>query len=901
MDIPFSLAEPKALLLLLTIPPVVYLGILSARARPRDRARINASIVIRSLILLLLVLALAGLQWISHGGPLNVVFLVDESASVSQTTRDAAYSYVRSAIASMGPDDRAGVVLFGEKAIVDRAISADSGWQPFGKHPTGIATNIADAIQAGSALFPEGGSRRLVLLSDGLQTTGQAEDVAARAHQTGVQLSVVPLGAQSQNEVAVEKVSSPNSVPKGQQFEARALLKSTSDRTATVTMYDGDTQVGRQDVQLRAGSTVVSFNLQARQEGFRVLKATVISADDKYTENNTASSFTIVKTPPAVLIVAGTPDDSAPLKAALKADGITVDVVEPDGMPSTLDELLKYDVVVIANASIDSIGAARETLLQGYVRDMGHGLVMLGGELSYGAGGYLRSTLEDVLPVTMDVRTSEQRASIAMTFLVDKSGSMGRCHCGTAQQFDPSMRTEFGPSKVEIAKQAIARSTALLNSSDQVGVVGFDATAHELVPLQPLKNLGTSGIEADLASVEAAGSPTNLYGGMQAAIDQLKGADAKLKHIILISDGWTQQADFSGLLSALSASNITLTTVGAGEGSGEVLKTLAEKGGGRYYAAKDLYSLPDVLLRETVRLAGQYYIEKSFHAIAAGDSPILKGLPASSLPPLLGYNAATIKPEAQEVLKSPDGDPILAQWQYGLGRSVAWTPDMKGRWATDWVAWPQFSQFAGQLVSWTTPQSGSSGLEAEYNLSPATGTAQDVSVKVSSLDSQGNARNGLRTTLLITGTTGVSATLQLDQSAPGAYSGVAKGLPQGVYEVEIEQRNADTGAIVARDKSGVVVPYPSEYSIIDNREQVASAFLNEMAQLGGGKVLSLSEPSAAFVHDISSQPMRVPLWPWLLLAAILLFPLDVATRRLTVNWGDLLRKGRPPGERRQGA
>jgi hypothetical protein len=460
------------------------------------------------------------------------------------------------------------------------------------------------------------------------------------------------------------------------------------------------------------------------------------------------------------------------------------------------------------------------------------------------------------------------------------------------------MRTEFGPSKVEIAKLAIERAAALLNSSDQVGVVGFDATSHELEPLRPMKDIGASGLEQDLKPVDAEGSPTSLYAGLQGAIDQLKGSDAKLKHIILISDGWTQQADFKNLMVELSDNNMTLTTVGAGEGPGAVLKKLAEQGGGRYYTATNIYSLPDVLLKETVRLAGQYYIEKPFTPVVARASPILKGLPGA-LPQLLGYNAATLKPEADAILRSAEGDPILADWQYGLGRSVAWTPDMKGRWALKWVAWPQFSQFVGQMISWTVPQSGASGVEAEYGLSPSGNAAtQDVSIRLSSTDTAGHARDGLKTKVTVTDTTKGAMSVQIAQISPGVYTGLVKALPSGVYEVLIEQRSRDTDDLVARDTSGFIVPYPSEYSIVDEATKVSGATLSDVAQLGGGKILALSQPDASTVHDIPSQPLRIFLAPWLLLAAIVLFPLDVATRRLSISWGDLKRrrrKARPGG------
>src|SRR5204863_9891155 len=116
-------------------------------------------------------------------------------------------------------------------------------------------------------------------------------------------------------------------------------------------------------------------------------------------------------------------------------------------------------------------------------------------------------------------------------------------------------------------------------------------------------------------------------------------------------------------------------------------------------------------------------------------SPILKGLDADSLPSLLGYNGSTLKPTAEQIIKSPAGDPILAQWQYGLGRSVAWTPDVKGRWATDWVKWPRFSQFAGQMVGWAMPQTNSPGLDTAFTLAGGSSSGQDVGVRIESSDS----------------------------------------------------------------------------------------------------------------------------------------------------------------------
>ncbi|MDQ3930343.1 MAG: VWA domain-containing protein, partial [Chloroflexota bacterium] len=301
MELPFSISEPRALILLLAVPPVVWLGVLTARARPRDRARIAAGTIIRSVVLTLLTLALAGTQIIVSGGPLNVVFLVDRSASVSEASRQASYDYVRRAVGSMGPGDQAAVVLFGENAVLDRALSADAEWNALGKEPSGLATDIAGAIQVGTALFPEGGARRLVLLSDGVETVGEARSIMAGQGPAGTQLSVVPLGDVASNEVAVDRVVSPNSVPAGQQIPVRVLVRSNSDRSASVTLFDGETPVATQDALLKAGDNVLSFTTEARARGFHVLKARVASVDDRFGENNEAESFTIVKRPPTVL------------------------------------------------------------------------------------------------------------------------------------------------------------------------------------------------------------------------------------------------------------------------------------------------------------------------------------------------------------------------------------------------------------------------------------------------------------------------------------------------------------------------------------------------------------------------------------------------------------------------
>jgi hypothetical protein len=286
-------------------------------------------------------------------------------------------------------------------------------------------------------------------------------------------------------------------------------------------------------------------------------------------------------------------------------------------------------------------------------------------------------------------------------------------------------------------------------------------------------------------------------------------------------------------------------------------------------------------------LAGSYYIEQPFKPLLTKFSPILQGIDPAGFPRLLGYNASTLKSAAEEVIKSPAGDPILAQWQYGLGRSVAWTPDVKGRWATDWVTWPKFSQFAAQMVSWSMPRESSPGLATTFSDIEGTADNMQADVRIESVDTNGSPRNFLSTSVSISSTNGFKTTVNAVQQSPGVYGAKVGNLKAGVYEVRVDQQDIALGNKVAQQVTGLVVPYPSEYRISADSVASAQALLSDVQQLGQGKALNIAQPAAPFTHDIVSQPRPIALWPWLLALAIVLFPVDVAVRRLTVSWADL--------------
>jgi hypothetical protein len=324
----------------------------------------------------------------------------------------------------------------------------------------------------------------------------------------------------------------------------------------------------------------------------------------------------------------------------------------------------------------------------------------------------------------------------------------------------------------------------------------------------------------------------------------------------------------------MAAAGITLSTVGAGGGSqNQFLAGLAEEGGGRYYEASNPASIPDIFLKETQQVSGQQIVEEKFFPIVTSSSPILRGLD-QGFPELRGYNGTTAKPAAQTVLVTARDDPLLAQWQYGLGRSVAWTSDSTGRWAADWVGWNGFNRFFSQLVSWTFPGEESGGIEASFVTDGA-----NTKLRVESLEEDGKPRDFFSTTAAIVGPTLEGDDVDLVQVAPGVYEQDLGEIEPGAYSVRVTQTRPGTAALGRT--LGLVSPTAAEYRILGANEP----FLAALRGATGG--IAIEDPAQVWTHDLTSTSRFTDLWPILLILALILWPLDIAFRRVSVGRREL--------------
>ncbi len=862
-------SAPIFLVLLLLLPLTFYLSWGSGGTRVRRAL----SLFLRSVILLCLIFALAGLELVRGGDSLAVVFLLDVSDSMPDDAILAGQAYIREALQAMGADDQAALVVFGADALVERPMSGGKDLPALSSAPVSNQTDLAEAIQLGLALFPAGYARRMVILSDGAETTGDALAAARYAAASGAQIVVVPFVSEVSAEALISKVEAPAHLRSGENFTLDISVQATQPMRAVLRVLAGDRVVYQATHELRKGLQTFSLPLTAQETGFVSYQAQIIPEGwrDAYYQNNRLHAFSQVEGPPRALLIAPPagetlpdgetrPDEAALLVQALSAADYEIDLRAPALLPSDLTSLAQYAVVVLADVPARDLTQSQMEALRSYVRDLGGGLVAIGGPTSYGVGGYYNTPLEDALPVNMQIKDQLRRPQLTMVFIIDHSGSMGE--------------TSGGATKLELAKEAAARSVELLFPADRVGVIAFDDTASWVVPITPLQD--SQSVVNKIAGIQVGGG-TDIYAGLLAMSKVLPQDPAKVKHVILLTDGGADPAGIPELVKKLYEENgVTLSTVGVGNDAAPFLKDLAELGGGRYHFTNDPVSIPSIFTEETTLASRSYIVEETFYPALVNSSPILANI--YGLPPLRGYVATSAKDFARVILQSPKGDPILATWQYGLGRAAAFTSDASGRWAADWARSEIFPTFWAQALGFALNDSPGGALQTTVE------TRGEIARMLLDARELGGAfLNGYQIEANVVPPRGETQTIVFTQTAPGRYESEFKPQEQGVYLFRFSGKKdgAEDSAPIA-GTTGWVLSYSPEYA----RLQPDPDLLLRLAELADGQVAS-PVPADAFKHDLpSSARAAQPFAPVLLLLAALLFPLDVAARRVIVTRSD---------------
>ncbi|MBP8000022.1 MAG: VWA domain-containing protein [Chloroflexi bacterium] len=877
-----NFTTPLALLLLLTLPYFYWLARPQRITYIRPRWRDWASLGLRVLIILLLTFSLAGTQTVRAADELAVVFLIDVSDSMGPEQVAQAEAFVRTAIEEMEATDQAAVIAFGANALVDRPMSRLAELAPVTSVPQTLHTDLAEAIRLGLAIFPAGSARRMVILSDGAATLGDTTEAARLAAASGVQIDVVPIARDAAaTEAFIASVTAPSRVTQGEAFTLNITAESTANMPATLRVLAGSQVVSSEAVQLNAGSNNFAIRLLAAEQEFARYRVELVPAQDTYFQNNELAAFTEITGPPRVLVVAndGTlddngepyPDEAPALILALQAVGLEVDVTTPGSLPASLAELSNYGSIVLVNVNAKNLSPRKMELLQTYVRDLGGGLVAIGGPQSYGMGGYFQTPLEATLPVDMQIKDQERFPAVSIVIVIDRSGSMSV--------------NEGGVQKIQLAAEGAVRVVELLNDFDVITVIPVDTAPSD--PIGPISVAEREQAISLIRQISSGGGGIYVRTGLQAAADALAESPNEVQHIIILADGADseEKEGVPELLDSLVAQGVTISFVSIGNGPDVPwLQEMAERGGGRFHFTDRAANLPQIFTQETTAIQRTYLIEERFFPSLISRSPILAGIEA--VPPLFGYVGTAPKDAAQVILETHQGDPLLVAWQYGLGRSVAWTSDATGRWATDWVSWAGFAQFWGQAVRWTISQSRDTNVETVISYQD-----ENAVLTVDARDSNGVFLNNLTMEANVVSPAGETTNVTLQQVAPGRYEADFNPETAGAYFIRVAGSQAGEDAAVGQT-SGWVLGYSPEYQQFGGDPQL----LASVAELTRGRDLT-DNPLAAFEHNLPSEATTRPIWHWLTLLAVILLPMDIALRRLVVTRTDMQRAWAATGGR----
>jgi uncharacterized membrane protein len=663
----------------------------------------------------------------------------------------------------------------------------------------------------------------------------------------------VPTPITFTQEVVVETLILPEEVKFGEPFQAKVVARSEKDTQGRLSLYRNGEFLGSQVVRLTAGKNVFVYRQSLEKSGIHVYQAGIEVEGDTIEDNNRALGTVVVRGRPTVLLADKDREQAASLAGALRSQHIDVTVVEPDRIPQDAAGLRRYDGLILANVSSLKLTKPQMAQIRDYVRDYGGGLVMVGGEESFGLGGYYRTAIEEALPVTMEVKQKMEVPSLAVVLSIDRSGSM-------------AMSTDEKVTKLDLAKEAAHLVIDLLDDRNEVGVMSWDTEFLWDSPVRSAREKAV--IHRSIATIRAGGG-TDGYPALKEAYRVLFDRPAVLKHVIFLSDGQMTRGDFQGLLSRMAKDKITVSTVAIGKDSDvQLMKDIAKWGKGRFYFTEDQQTLPRIFTLETQLASKAALIEQPFRpAVTAPGHEALQEIDWKSAPPLGGYVATTIKNNAELLMMTHQEDPLLAAWRYGLGRTVAFTSDARAKWGVLWLRWRDFNKFWAQLVRWTL-RSGTHG-DTLATVSRKDGMGE---VTIEAVDGKGEFINFLDAEVGVITPNRERTVVDLEQIAPGRYRGRFPAPQEGVYLVGMSERRG--GRILGSQLAGLVVPYSPELRELG----VDETFLREVSEVTGGG--ALTEPRDSFLRARRRSRVAVDLWPWMVgFVAVMLLP-DIALRRV---------------------
>lgn len=872
MSMPVEFNRPAWLFLCLLVP---LIALISGRALTGlEPVRRWAAIAARCAVVVLVALCLADIQLVRRNDNLTVMFVMDRSHSVA-ALQDYQEEFVRTATAKVKPRDRVGLVDFARNAYLQQLPMEGGYFIPPGRlpvMPNTDRTDVASGLRLAMAMFPADTAKRIVLLSDGNDNMGDVLTESRRAKSDGIPIDIVPLRYQHRNEIYFDRMIAPTHAEQGEQLPLRMVLNTKQRASGTIAVFQNGKPVElppeASKVALQPGDNTFFLKLPAQGDGAQTFEATFRPDDpsmDAVPLNNSGSAFTFVSGDSRVLLVSADDVSDQALVDALRGENVDVELVTAPALERwDLLKMTGYSAIMLSNIPAAAFTDEQLAQLATYVRE-GGGLIMLGGDEGFGAGGWIGTPIEEVMPVSFEIKHKRVLPRGALVLIMHS--------CEVA-------RGNFWAT--EMAK----KSLDTVSSQDYLGVLAYTwspgGTNWE-VPLDLATN--KAAIRAKIDRIQVGDMP-DFGASMQMAFTELttgRGRDAAQKHVIIFSDGDAGPPS-PQLINDYAKAKITVSTVGIGWGAHVMeptMRSIAEQTGGRFYAPRNPRQLPQIFAKESKVVRRPLIVDEDFQPrIAAAHSELLGGIDAGELPPPLGGLVLTSVKQNPNVLMplirtTNDGDdPVLAHWQFELGKTVAFTSGWWPHWGENWTQWSRFGKFWAQIVRWSMRQEVPANFETYTRVD-----GSRARIVVDALDKDASYLNFLQLKSNAIGPDNQPIPLHFVQTGPGKYEAEFDAERAGQYlaNVHVFDRGKQLGTL----RTGLSAPFSPEYKDLVSNE----ALLRQLAEISSGRWLDVpGEQADVFSHDLPPTKARQTAWNWVLAWLLLpAFLIDVAVRRLA-NW-----------------
>ncbi len=861
-------ANPKAFLLLLVTPWIWWMSVCGYSGLVRGRAA--SSLFVRLVLAGLFAMLLAEPRSVKSSEELAVMYLVDVSDSIGNKMMRDSLEIIANTARKKPKQDSVGLVTFGKNAAVefparkslpmDEAITLNSLIDR-------DATNVEQGLSLAAAMLPDDKLGRIVMFSDGIQTEGNLNRVLDDLKARGISVDVLPIQYDFNDEVWLERLELPQFVRQGETYEAGILLSSLTAGKGTLRLEENGKQIAEKEVDFQAGKNRFAFPIHLRSAGYYEYSATieVPQGKDNLKQNNRVVNSVFLEGEGRILIVydpKGEPRDRVELTRALD-DGKHI-VEQQSAYEFARDPmgLLTYDCIIYCNVPADAFDPVQMQATRDAVFNYGLGFIMVGGNNSFGPGGYHRTVIEDALPVTMDISQKKVLPKGALVLVLHTC--------------------EFAEGNTW-AKRITREAIKVLGGQDEVAAIDYEAGEKWIFKLTPASEYQKL---SRLIEQAQPGDMPSFARTMEMSLAELQKSNAATKHVIIISDG-DPQPPAPAVLQKFVDNQISVSTVAVFPHGGMeigLLRQVAMTTGGRYYYPSDPNELPRIFIKEAKTLKRSMIQRKTVMPEVAMPHQILKGIEA--MPTVDGYVITTPKPSpAMTVLQvmgdegsegeGPEYDPLLSVWQYGLGKTAAFTSDLSNNWSSSWTSWDHFDPFIQQMVTEVSrvQKTGHLRMWTYVNGNEGVIGVEDFAENESFLEIGAT----------IAGPQDRTQTIALKQVGPRRYQATIPLWGKGRYHIA-----ASPAGVERKDDrafGGFIIPYSPEYL----RFRSNPLNLKEVAERTGGRILEKDMTvDDVFPKERESKRSSQPIDHWFLIALACLVPLDVGMRRIQIDFGAIL-------------